>query len=136
METELGRSLGVCDNCGEEKTVEKKTVSLYSITIVKCARIYGNIGLVLCSLGAHTYWLKTPPWYLHMPFVYIVCLPHPGLVSLLFMPSLYSLFLICTSKFKILQIKNREYSDGIKSKETRPEWGEAHNACVGTTEGV
>ena len=25
-----------------------------------------------------------------------------------------------TSKFKILQIKKREYRDGIKSKETRP----------------
>ena len=39
-----------------------------------------------------TYWLKTPPWYLHM---HCVCAsPHPGLVSQLFMPSLYSLFLI------------------------------------------
>ena len=43
-----------------------------------------------------------------------------------------------TSKFKILRIKKREYRDGIKSRETRPGWGEAHNvykACVGTTEG-
>ena len=43
-----------------------------------------------------------------------------------------------TSKFKILRIKKREYTDGIKSKETRPGWGEAHSvykACVGTTEG-
>ena len=43
-----------------------------------------------------------------------------------------------TSKLKKLQIKKREYRDGIKSKETRPGWGEAHNvykACVGTTEG-
>ena len=29
-----------------------------------------------------------------------------------------------TSKLKILRIKNR---DGIKSSETRPGWGEAHN---------
>ena len=39
---------------------------------------------------------------------------------------------------KILQIKKREYRDGIKSRETRPGWCEAHNiykACVGTTEG-
>ena len=37
-----------------------------------------------------------------------------------------------------LRIKKREYSDGIKSRETRPGWCEAHNvykACVGTTEG-
>ena len=43
-----------------------------------------------------------------------------------------------TSKLKILRIKKREYRDGIKSRETRPGWGEAHNvykACVGTTEG-
>ena len=33
---------------------------------------------------------------------------------------------------KILQIKKR---DGIKSKETRPGWGEAHKAYIGTTEG-
>ena len=41
----------------------------------------------------------------------------------------------CTSKLKI---QKREYRDGIKSRETRPGWGEAHNvykACVGTTEG-
>ena len=34
-------------------------------------------------------------------------------------------------------LKKREYRDGIKSKETRPGWGEAHNvykACVGITE--
>ena len=30
---------------------------------------------------------------------------------------------ITTSKFKILQIKKREYRDGIKSRETRPGWG-------------
>ena len=39
---------------------------------------------------------------------------------------------------KILWIKKREYRDGIKSRETRPGWGEAHNVyktCVGTTEG-
>ena len=43
--------------------------------------------------------------------------------------------LMYTSKFKNLRIKKR---DGIKSRETRPGWGEAHNvykACVGTTEG-
>ena len=43
-----------------------------------------------------------------------------------------------TSKFKILWIKKREYSDGIKSRETRPGWCEAHNvykACVGTYHG-
>ena len=43
-----------------------------------------------------------------------------------------------TSKLKIILIKKREYRDGIKSRETRPGWGEAHNvynACVGTTEG-
>ena len=33
------------------------------------------------------------------------------------------------SKFKILQIKKREYRDGIKSKETRLGWEEAHNVC-------
>ena len=32
-----------------------------------------------------------------------------------------------TSKLKILRIKNRKYRDGIKSRETRPGWGEAHN---------
>ena len=40
--------------------------------------------------------------------------------------------------FKILRIIKREYRDGIKSKETRPGWGKAHNvykACVGITEG-
>ena len=31
-----------------------------------------------------------------------------------------------TSKFKILRIKNREYRDGIKSRETRPGWGDRH----------
>ena len=44
-----------------------------------------------------------------------------------------------TSKLKILRIKKREYRDGIKSRETRPGWWEAHNvykACVGTTEGL
>ena len=41
----------------------------------------------------------------------------------------------CTSKLKILRIKKREYRDGIKSRETRPGWCEAHNACVGTMEG-
>ena len=43
-----------------------------------------------------------------------------------------------TSELKILRIKKREYRDGIKSRETRPGWGEAHNVykpCVGTTEG-
>ena len=40
-----------------------------------------------------------------------------------------------TSKLKILWIKKREYRDGIKSRETRPGWCEAHNACVGTMEG-
>ena len=38
---------------------------------------------------------------------------------------------------KILRIKKREYRDGIKSKETRLESGEAHNvrkACIGITE--
>ena len=34
-----------------------------------------------------------------------------------------------TSKLKILRIKKWEYGDGIKSKETRPGWGEAHNVC-------
>ena len=46
--------------------------------------------------------------------------------------------LYITSKLKILQIKKREYRDGIKSRETRPGWWEAHNVykvCVGTTEG-
>ena len=38
-------------------------------------------------------------------------------------------------KLKILRIKKREYRDGIKSKETRPGWGEVHNACVGIMEG-
>ena len=41
------------------------------------------------------------------------------------------------SKTKILRIKEREYRDGIKSKETRPD-REAYNvykACVGITEG-
>ena len=33
-----------------------------------------------------------------------------------------------TSKLKILRIKKREYRDGIKSKETRPGWGEAQ--CI------
>ena len=37
-----------------------------------------------------------------------------------------------------IQIKKREYRDGIKSKETRLGWGEAHNvykACVGIYHG-
>ena len=41
---------------------------------------------------------------------------------------------IHTSKINILQY----YRDGIKSKETRVGWGEAHNvrkACMGITEG-
>ena len=45
---------------------------------------------------------------------------------------------ICTSKLKILRIKNREYRDGIKSRETRPGWGGTQciqMACAGTTEG-
>ena len=42
---------------------------------------------------------------------------------------LVSVALLWQSKFKILRIKKREY------RETRPRWGEAHNACVGTTEG-
>ena len=41
-----------------------------------------------------------------------------------------------TSKFKILQIKKREYRDGIKIKETRPGWGEAHNVYKGIMEPV
>ena len=50
-------------------------------------------------------------------------------------PTYYS-HAVYTSKFKILRIKNREYRDGIKNRETRPGWGEAHNvACSGTTEG-
>ena len=38
---------------------------------------------------------------------------------------------------RILRIKKREYRDGIKSQETRPGQGVAHNvykACVGITE--
>ena len=54
---------------------------------------------------------------------------------MLFKPGYASLELIAlakqkreeTSKLKILRIKNREYRDGIKSSETRPGWGEAHN---------
>ena len=41
-------------------------------------------------------------------------------------------------EYFLYKIKKREYRDGIKSKETRPGWGEAHNVyktCVGTTEG-
>ena len=41
-------------------------------------------------------------------------------------------YIKATSKLKIIRIKKR---DGIKSKETRPEW-EAHNvckACIGIT---
>ena len=61
---------------------------------------------------------------------------------MLFLPGYASLELVALAKqkkekrqVKILQIKKR---DGIKSKEARPGWGEAHNvhkACVGTTEG-
>ena len=32
-----------------------------------------------------------------------------------------------TSKLKIVRIKKGDYKEGIKSKETRPGWGEAHN---------
>ena len=54
---------------------------------------------------------------------------------MLFKPGYASLELISldkqrkeeTSKLKILRIKNTEYRDGIKSRETRPGWGEAHN---------
>ena len=59
---------------------------------------------------------------------------------MLFKPDYASLALANqeTSKLKIIRIKKREYRDGIKSRETRPGWWEAHNvykACVGTTEG-
>ena len=51
---------------------------------------YGNIGRLSCSLCAHTYWLKTsPPTHA----LYTLCAsPHHGLVSLLFMPSLFGIF--------------------------------------------
>ena len=65
--------------------------------------IYGNIGLVCCSPCAHTYWLKTPQWYLHMPFVHIVCLP----------PSrscLSNFYAIPISRVKILDAISRHHA--------------------------
>ena len=46
-------------------------------------------------------------------------------------------YVICTSwllatsitKYGSTSDHKREYRDGIKSKETRPRWGEAHNLC-------